>query len=151
MQSGHRTPPTTSPLVPLFEEPELLIPENVKVIPNKLEIVYFNELAGKFSGSKNFVQEFMNSFEIFYEKVVQNIEAWKPKPPKLEKEKVSKKLNLKLNIIILYLTQRNRLGQFPYKKLRQETSELDIQKISVWYTGLSEWKPLSTIQAKLLK
>ena len=146
-----RTPPTTSPLVPLFEKPELLIPENVKVIPNKLEIVYFNELAGKFSGSKNFVQEFMNSFEIFYEKVVQNIEAWKPKPPKLEKEKSKQEIEPKTEYYYFVSDTEKQVGPVSVQKLRQETSELDIQKISVWYTGLSEWKPLPTIQAKLLK
>ena len=92
----------------------------------------------------------MNSFEIFYEKVVQNIEAWKPKPPKLEKEKSKQDKEPKTEYYYFVSDTEKQVGPVSLQKLRQDTSELDIQKVAVWYTGLSEWKPLSTLQAKLL-
>ena len=147
-----RTPPTTSTLVPLFEEPEIIVPDNIKVIPNKLEIIHFRELAGKFSGTKNFVQEFMDSFEVFYEKVVQNIEAWKPKPPKLEKDSKenNKTAESKTEYYYFVSDSEKQVGPISLQKLKQDVASFEIEKVAVWHTGLSEWKPLEELQSKLL-
>jgi hypothetical protein len=146
-----RTQDTTHPLVPLFDEPELLIPENMKSIPTKLEVIHFKELAGKFSGSKNFVQEFIDTFEIFYEKVVQNLEAWKPKPPKIESKVKEKTVSEpKTEYYYFVADTEKQIGPISLQKLQKEVAQYDISRIAVWYTGLSEWKPLSSLEAKLL-
>jgi hypothetical protein len=73
----------------------------------------------------------MNSFEIFYEKVVQNIEAWKPKPPKLEKEKSKQDTEPKTEYYYFVSDTEKQVGPVSLQKLRQDTSELDIQKVAV--------------------
>lgn len=146
-----RTPPTTSSLVPLLEDPEPLVPDGIKTIPNKLEVIYFKELGGKFSGSKNFVEEFINSFEIFYEKVVQNLEAWKPKAPKLERNSKSTEFTESKVEYYYYVSDTEKqFGPLSLKQLKEQVAAFDITKIAVWYSGLNEWKPLSTLEGKLL-
>ena len=74
------------------------------------------------------------------------------KTSKIRKRKSKQEIEPKTEYYYFVSDTEKQVGPVSLQKLRQETSELDIQKISVWYTGLSEWKPLSTIQAmRLLK
>jgi hypothetical protein len=114
----------------------------MKSIPTKLEVIHFKELAGKFSGSKNFVQEFIDTFEIFYEKVVQNLEAWKPKPPKIENK----------TEYYYYLHDTNiTKGPIKHSKLLKEISNLEISNVSIWHEGLSNWEPLANLHGRIFK
>ena len=42
------------------------------------------------------------------------------------------------------------IGPVSLQKLKKDVSEMDIGKVAVWHTGLSEWKPLVDLQAKIL-
>ena len=94
----------------------------------------------------------MDSFEVFYEKVVQNIEAWKPKPPKLEKDSKEKNNTAESKTEYYYFVSdsEKQVGPISLQKLKQDVASFEIEKVAVWHTGLSEWKPLEELQSKLL-
>ncbi|AQQ69057.1 hypothetical protein Mag101_16535 [Microbulbifer agarilyticus] len=83
----NRVPMTSQPLSVLREDPEALIPPNVKEIPVAFELSQIVDLGAKFKSTKNFV--IASEFELssFYTDVMQNITKWAPKPPKLKEKK----------------------------------------------------------------
>lgn len=88
-----RIPKTTEPLSVVLENPKTLLPDNVKDLPKSLEVLKVIDLAGKFKGSKTFVEEANKALPNFYATVGQNLSKWVPKPPKIKREEIKKKTN----------------------------------------------------------
>jgi hypothetical protein len=82
-----RIPMTSAPLCHVLEDPKVLVPENVSTLPVSLEVVRIVDLAGRFRGSRTFVEEAERAFPEFYAKVGQHLIQWVPRPPKVKETK----------------------------------------------------------------
>jgi len=80
-----RIPCTTQPLSIVSEDPTKLIPANVSELPVSLEVLKVFDIAGRFRGTKTFVEDVSKALPEFYEKVGQHLNKWIPKPPKIKK------------------------------------------------------------------
>ena len=68
----------------LREDPSVLVSEGKeKILFARFEIVVVSDLAGKFSGSKTFIQELEMLVPDFYSRIGQQLRAWVAPPPKL--------------------------------------------------------------------
>lgn len=83
-----RIPITSAPLNRVLEDPKVLVPENVSTIPVSLEVIRIVDLAGRFRGSRTFVEEAEKAFLEFYAKVGQYLIPWIPRPPKVKETKL---------------------------------------------------------------
>lgn len=79
---------TGAPLAAVLENPKVLLPENVSELPVALEVVRVVDLAGRFRGSRTFIEEAEKAFPEFYAKVGQRLTQWIPKAPKVKESKV---------------------------------------------------------------
>lgn len=79
---------TGAPLAAVLENPKVLLPENVSELPVALEVVRVIDLAGRFRGSRTFIEEAERAFPDFYAKVGQRLVQWIPKAPKIKESKV---------------------------------------------------------------
>ncbi|MEQ9190535.1 MAG: hypothetical protein RLQ25_08525 [Alphaproteobacteria bacterium] len=78
-----RTPPTMSTLLSIQEGgPSGLLPENSKLVPHHFQILMIRDTAGRFSGSRTFIEELEKLAIAFYDEVGQHLRAWQPRPPK---------------------------------------------------------------------
>lgn len=82
-----RIPMTSAPLRQVIEDPKVLVPENVTDLPVSFEVIHMIDLAGRFRGSKTFVEEAEKAFPEFWSKAGQYLMRWVPKPPKLKESK----------------------------------------------------------------
>jgi hypothetical protein len=85
-----RIPKTTQPLRIVLDDPSTLIPENVKDLPKSFEVLSVVDLAGKFKGSKTFVEEAIKVLPEYYASVGQHLNTWIPKPPQIKAEQNKK-------------------------------------------------------------
>ena len=82
-----RIPISSAPLQLVCDDPKVLVPDGVTDLPVSFEVVYMVDLAGRFRGSKTFVEDAEKAFPDFYAKVAQRLVRWVPKPPKLREPK----------------------------------------------------------------
>ncbi len=82
-----RTPMTTASLQKAIENPESLVPTNIKDMPTHLEVVRVVDVMARFKGSKTFVEESEKHFRAFYEEVGQQLSKWVAKAPKVKEYK----------------------------------------------------------------
>mgnify|MGYP000876759607 CR=1 FL=1 len=82
-----RIPTMTSPLSDCLENPWLLVPQDCKDLPTTLEVTRIIDLAGKFGGSRTFIEECSRELPNFYGDVVQNLVKWIPPAPKVKEVK----------------------------------------------------------------
>lgn len=63
-------------------DPYILIGINAKSVPRSFEILMVKDLAGKFSGSRTFIEILEAMVPEYYEQIGQHIKQWQPSPPK---------------------------------------------------------------------
>lgn len=56
--------------------------EEGTIPPSLFEVYYVRDVAGKFSGTRTFIQELEEAVPHFYKKAVQHLRPWTPSPPK---------------------------------------------------------------------
>ncbi len=70
-----RAPDTQAPLLNLRENPSLLESGNPSLTPQYFEVIMVRDLAGKFSGSKTFIERLEATVPDYYEQVGQHLRA----------------------------------------------------------------------------
>lgn len=73
-------------LADLKETPELLELSASDTAPTAFEVVLSRDLAGSFSASRKFIEEFERIVPAFYDAAMQYLKAWQASPPKPVKE-----------------------------------------------------------------
>ena len=76
---------TTAPLSIVLEDPNTLIPEGMKSLPTKLEVVRIIELNAKFKATKALIEDIALELPDYYSDIAQHLTKWVPKPPKISK------------------------------------------------------------------
>lgn len=79
-----RTRLTMCSLAQALESPEQLVPNGCKDIPKELEVWVVIDLAGRFRGSKTFIEEIEKGLHQFYTLVGQRLSKWQPKAPQIK-------------------------------------------------------------------
>jgi hypothetical protein len=77
-----RAPDTQAPLTPLRENPSLLEAENRTMVPTQFDVLLISDIAGRFAGSKTFIELLEDVVPRFYEQVGQHLRAYVAPPPK---------------------------------------------------------------------
>ena len=77
-----RAPDTQDTLANLRNDPSLLRAPNAKMSPRAFEVIMVRDLAGKFTGSRTFIESVEEAVPAFYEQVGQYLKPWRPAPPK---------------------------------------------------------------------
>lgn len=72
----------TAALETVRANPEAVKAENSKLVPRALEIALVRDIAGKFAGSRTFIEYVEDIVPTFYAQVGQHLRAWRPAPPK---------------------------------------------------------------------
>lgn len=67
-----RAPPTQAMLAQLREDPSAIEAENRAMLPSQLEVILVRDLAGKFIGSKTFIEQLEEAVPYFYDQVGQH-------------------------------------------------------------------------------
>ena len=80
-----RAEPTQATLVTLRENSEALDATNKSMTPNSFEVLLVRNVAGKFSGTKTFIEHLEEAVPSFYEQAGQHLRAWQPPAPKIAK------------------------------------------------------------------
>jgi hypothetical protein len=78
-----RAPATQAALASLRENPSLLEAENRNLLPTQFDVLLIRDLAGKFGGTKVFVEQLEEAVPYFYEQVGQYLRAYVAPPPPL--------------------------------------------------------------------
>jgi len=76
---------TMDSLARVREDPEVIQTDNRDLAPRALEVLLVWDLAGKFSGSRTFIEYLEEIVPHFYDQVGQHLRAWQPAPPKPRK------------------------------------------------------------------
>lgn len=74
------------PLSALRDDPAQIEGGNSKLVPSQFSVILVKDLAGKFSGSKTFIENLENAVPQFYERAGQHLRAYIAPPPKLRRE-----------------------------------------------------------------
>ena len=72
-------------LIDLRENPEIIQAENTKLTPHTFQILLIEPLAGRFSGTRTFIEDIERIVPEYYSLVGQYLKAWQPSAPKLIK------------------------------------------------------------------
>ncbi|NED97346.1 hypothetical protein G1H11_18780 [Phytoactinopolyspora alkaliphila] len=80
-----RAPDTQATLADLREDASLLEGENKSLAPTQFEVLLIRDLAGKFSGSRTFVELLEEAVPHFYEQVGERVRGYVAPPPKLRR------------------------------------------------------------------
>ncbi len=78
-----RAQDTQAKLADLRENLGVLEADNVSLVPQHFEVIMVRDLAGKFSGSKTFIEHLESVVPDYYEQVGQHLRVWVAPPPKL--------------------------------------------------------------------
>ena len=78
-----RAEDTQAGLAAVLEDPTCLESTNTNSVPTAFEIFYMIDLAGKFSGSKVFIERLEQAVPHFYEQVGQKLRPWVAPPPRI--------------------------------------------------------------------
>jgi hypothetical protein len=81
-----RAPATQVSLGPARENPALLEVENKALAPTQFEVILVRDLAGKFAGTRTFIEQLEDAVPHFYEQVGQYLRAYVAPPPRLRRE-----------------------------------------------------------------
>jgi hypothetical protein len=81
-----RAPATQTTLAALRENPSLLEAENRTLVPTQFEVLLIRDIAGKFGGSRTFIENLEEAVPYFYEQVGQHLRAYVAPPPRMRKE-----------------------------------------------------------------
>ena len=81
-----KVPDVTAGLEAVRANPEVLQAENSKLVPRALEVALVRDIAGKFAGSRTFIEHVEEIVPTFYAQVGQHLRAWQPAPPKPPKQ-----------------------------------------------------------------
>lgn len=79
-----RIPQTMATLESVLENPNILIPPNVKELPTYLEVVRVIDLGARFKGAKTFVEDISVQFPKFYHDAGQLLTKWVAQAPKIK-------------------------------------------------------------------
>jgi len=79
-----RSPDTQATLANLRTNPESLESENKSLVPQSFEVLMIKDLAGKFSGSRTFIEYLESTVPEFYGTIGQNLRTWVAPPPKIK-------------------------------------------------------------------
>ncbi len=85
-----RTPPTQARLEEARADPEQLIPKNGNAPPVSFEVLLIRDIAGKFSGTKTFIENLEVAVPYFYAQVGEHVRAYVPPPPRLQGQRQAK-------------------------------------------------------------
>jgi hypothetical protein len=77
-----RAPDTQAPLGALREKPSLLEPENRSLVPTQFDVLLISDIAGRFAGTKTFIEQLEEVVPRFYEQVGQHLRAYVAPPPR---------------------------------------------------------------------
>lgn len=80
-----RAPTTQASLSQLREDPGSIQGENQNLVPSQFEVRLVRDLAGKFSGTKTFIQHLEEAVPYFYQEVGQYLRAYVPPPPQVRR------------------------------------------------------------------
>ena len=81
-----RAQSTQVPLGDALEEPTTLDSPETTAVPTAFYVFYLLDLAGKFAGSKVFIERLEEAVPYFYEQAGQQLRAWVAPPPKMHPE-----------------------------------------------------------------
>lgn len=81
-----RTPDTQAPLVSLREAAGLLDAGNKSAVPSRFTVLLIRDLAGRFSGTKTFIESVEAAVPAFYEQVGQHLRIYVSAPPRVRTE-----------------------------------------------------------------
>lgn len=81
-----KAPDTMDTLSRVREKPDILQTENPKLAPRALQVLLIRDIAGKFSGTRAFIDHLEAAVPTFYDQVGQHLRAWQPAPPKPRKQ-----------------------------------------------------------------
>lgn len=81
-----RIPQTMATLESVLENPNILIPPNVKELPTYLEVVRVVDLGARFKGAKTFVEDVSVQFPKFYHDAGQLLTKWVAQAPKIKEK-----------------------------------------------------------------
>lgn len=77
-----RSKNTQAGLADVRDEPRILEGHNPSLKPQHFEVLMVKDLAGKFSGTKSFIENLESVVPEYYERVGQHLRAWVAQPPK---------------------------------------------------------------------
>jgi hypothetical protein len=81
-----RAPATQATLSALREDPSRIEADNQNLAPTQFTVLLVKDLAGKFGGSRTFIEHLEEAVPQFYEQVGQYLRAYVEFPPRLQKE-----------------------------------------------------------------
>jgi hypothetical protein len=81
-----RAAATQVSLAELQENPELLERDRDGLVPTSFQVLLVRDIAGKFQGSKTFIQNVEEIVPEFYEQIGQHLRPYVPPPPKPKPE-----------------------------------------------------------------
>lgn len=79
-----RAPPTQASLEETRADPLSLNHDNPRLVPRSFKVSLVKDVAGRFSGSRTFIEELEKVVPDFYERVGENLRQWVPPPPKID-------------------------------------------------------------------
>ena len=65
------------------EAPDLIQAENLSLTPTAFEVLMTRDLAGKFSGSRTFIEGVESQVIDYFDRVCSHLKAWQAPPPKI--------------------------------------------------------------------
>ena len=78
-----RAPDTQAPLSDVLNDATCLEADNTNSVATAFEVFYMVDLAGKFSGSKVFIEQLEQAVPHYYEQAGQRLRAWVAPPPRI--------------------------------------------------------------------
>lgn len=82
-----RTPMTMQPLSQVLKDADSLVPEGIKDIPKELEVGVVIDLAGRFRGTRTFIEETEKGLKHFYDSIGEHLNVWVAKAPRIQHTK----------------------------------------------------------------
>jgi hypothetical protein len=80
-----RAPDTQATLKALRDDPSRIDAGNQALVPTQFSVLLIKDLAGKFSGTKTFIEQLEEAVPKFYEQVGQYLRAYVEPPPRVQK------------------------------------------------------------------
>ena len=78
-----RAQDTQAKLEDVRYDKNVLLGDKASLLPQYFEVILVRDLAGKFSGTRNFVEHLESAVPNYYEQVGQHLRAWVSPPPKI--------------------------------------------------------------------
>lgn len=77
-----RAPDTQAQLSLVRDDPDCLKGDNLSLVPTAFEVLLIEDLAGRFSGTRTFIEDVERIVPEFYDLVGQYLRGWRPSPPR---------------------------------------------------------------------